>query len=175
MATSTIVPLEVYLRTTYRPDMEYVDGVLVERNVGERWHSRLETLLASLLEARETRGGFHVYTEQRIRVALPARYRIPDVCVMARPYVAEPVFTQPPHLVIEIASPDDRAADLLEKVDEYLSFGVAHIWIPDPYARRLQEASRDGLRDCPDLLVKTDLVGQVDFGELFRRLDEPSD
>jgi hypothetical protein len=30
-----VVALEEYLRTSYDPDVEFVDGVLVERNVGE--------------------------------------------------------------------------------------------------------------------------------------------
>ena len=41
MAALTIVPVEEYLRTTYEPDMEYVDGQLVERHVGEFRHSWL--------------------------------------------------------------------------------------------------------------------------------------
>src|ERR1017187_9349960 len=49
MATSTSVPVEEYLRTTYHPDMEYVDGELVERHVGEHTHSRLQTLTVGLL------------------------------------------------------------------------------------------------------------------------------
>jgi hypothetical protein len=39
MATSSAVPVEEYLRTTYHPDMEYLEGQLVERNVGEYFHS----------------------------------------------------------------------------------------------------------------------------------------
>ena len=35
-----------YLRTTYHPDREYVDGHLVERNVGERDRSLSPSLLA---------------------------------------------------------------------------------------------------------------------------------
>jgi len=31
---ATQVSLEEYLHTSYEPDMEYVDGVLVGRNVG---------------------------------------------------------------------------------------------------------------------------------------------
>jgi Uma2 family endonuclease len=173
MATSTSVAVEVYLRSSYDPDMEYVDGELVERNVGERQHSRLQALLVALLMAREAQGKFHVYAEQRVRVSARTTYRVPDVCLMALPYRAEPVFTQPPHLVIEIVSPDDRPGDMLAKVAEYLNFGVPHLWIPDPYRRRLQEADRDGLRDCPNMIVETDLAGRVDFGELFARLDEP--
>jgi len=175
MATSTSVALDIYLHTSYDPDMEYVDGALVERNVGERRHSRLQGLLVALLLSREAQGKFHVYPEQRVRVSAPATYRIPDVCVMALPYQAESVFTQPPHLVIEIVSPDDRPGDMLARVAEYLNFGVPHVWVPDPYRRRLQEGDRDGLRDRPNLVVETDLVGRVDFGELFARLDEPSE
>src|ERR1017187_1219782 len=175
MATTTIVPVEEYLRTSYDPDMEYVDGALVERNAGERRHSRLQGFLVSLLMAREAQGRFHVYPEQRVRVLAGATYRIPDVCVMALPYPAESVFTRPPHLVIEIVSADDRPGDMLAKVAEYLNVGVPHVWIPHPYRRRLQEADRDGLRDFPNLVVETDLVGRVDFGKLFAKLDEPSE
>lgn len=173
MATSISVPVEEYLRTNYDPDMDYVDGELVERHVGERKHSRLQGLLVALLMAREVQGSFHVYPEMRIRVSDRGRYRIPDVFVMPLPYQPEPVFTQPPHLVIEILSPDDRSGDVLERVADYLKFAVPHVWLPDPYRRKLQEADQDGIRDCLDLIVETDLVGRVDFGELFARLDEP--
>jgi hypothetical protein len=36
---SSLVSLEEYLRTSYDPDMEFVDGVLVERNVGDWLHA----------------------------------------------------------------------------------------------------------------------------------------
>ena len=35
MSVGTLVPLAEYLATAYDPDVEYVDGVLVERNVGD--------------------------------------------------------------------------------------------------------------------------------------------
>lgn len=174
MATTTIVPVEEYLHTTYHPDMEYVDGALLERHVGERKHSRLQLLIGSELAPRE-QGRFHTYTEQRLRVSPHPRYRIPDLCVMALPYPRESVFTHPPHLIIEILSPDDAPADMLEKIAEYLKFGVLHVWLPDPYRHRLQVADRDGLHDRPDLIVETELAGRLDFGELFGKLDEPSE
>jgi|SRR5579862_4199747 len=102
------------------------------------------------------------------------RYRIPDVCVMALPYHAEPVITDPPHLAIEIVSPEDETADLLTKVADYLRFGVSHIWIADPYKRTVQEAGLDGIRSCPDLSVETPLAGRVDFKEPFAQLDQPT-
>jgi len=42
MLTGTAIPVEEYLRTSYEPDMEYVDGQLVERSVGEHRHSRTQ-------------------------------------------------------------------------------------------------------------------------------------
>ena len=38
MAT-TLVSVEKYSHTSYEPEVEYVDGVLEERNVGEWWHA----------------------------------------------------------------------------------------------------------------------------------------
>jgi len=42
MDTTVLVTEEEYLSTSYEPDCEYEDGVLIERNVGERDHSWLQ-------------------------------------------------------------------------------------------------------------------------------------
>jgi hypothetical protein len=34
------------MQTSYRPDREYVDGELLERNVGKWEHGRIQSLLA---------------------------------------------------------------------------------------------------------------------------------
>ncbi len=45
MATSELMSVREYLSTPYRPDRDYVDGVVLEQNVGEggtrdcRWRS----------------------------------------------------------------------------------------------------------------------------------------
>ena len=39
MSLGTLVSLEEYLNTSYDPDVEYVDGELVERNVGDWLHA----------------------------------------------------------------------------------------------------------------------------------------
>ena len=46
MATSTLIPLAEYLKSSYRPDREYIDGELVERNRAEWEHSRIQAYLA---------------------------------------------------------------------------------------------------------------------------------
>jgi hypothetical protein len=35
MSTKTLVSVEEYFATSYRPDCDYVDGVIEERNLGE--------------------------------------------------------------------------------------------------------------------------------------------
>jgi len=42
MSSTTLVSVSEYLETSYRPDVDYVDGELLERNVGELDHSRLQ-------------------------------------------------------------------------------------------------------------------------------------
>ena len=39
MAASTVVPLSEYLRTSYRPDRDWIDGEVRERNMGELPHA----------------------------------------------------------------------------------------------------------------------------------------
>ena len=39
MATTTHVPVEVYLRSSYEPDAEYVDGTIEKRPIGEFDHA----------------------------------------------------------------------------------------------------------------------------------------
>jgi len=47
MATGTLISEEEYLRTTYEPDCEFEDGVLIERNVGTEKHSWLQGALTA--------------------------------------------------------------------------------------------------------------------------------
>jgi hypothetical protein len=39
MATTTHIPIEVYLRSSYEPDAEYVDGEIERRPAGEYDHA----------------------------------------------------------------------------------------------------------------------------------------
>jgi len=52
-SSTTLVSLDEYLATTYRPDRDYVDSEVVERNVGEWDHSRLQALLLKQLPPYE--------------------------------------------------------------------------------------------------------------------------
>lgn len=56
MATSTLIPVSEYLNTVYRPDCDYIDGELRERNVGERPHAQLQIILGRSFEIIEKNG-----------------------------------------------------------------------------------------------------------------------
>lgn len=43
----------------------------------------------------------------------------------------------PPELVVEILSPDDRWSEVMQKLAEYLAFGVDRVWIVDPRLRQV--------------------------------------
>ena len=173
MVAAIAIPVEEYLHTSYEPDMEYVNGQLVERNVGEYVHSLLQGLIVGELLNRRARG-FRAFTEQRVRISAEPRYRIPDICVKALPHRADPILEKP-DLVIEILSPDGRTAEVLRKIADYLQAGIPHIWIVDPYQRTVMEADARGFREAVGLTLETDLVGSVNFGVFFAELDKNPD
>jgi Uma2 family endonuclease len=171
MARSTAISVEEYLHTSYQPDCDYVDGELVERNVGELRHSFLQSILGAYLRGLGRTLGFRVATELRMRVG-PRRYRIPDITVMLRNQPSEPVPTRPPFLCIEIVSPDDRMSQIAERVKEYSGFGVPHIWVVDPITRTGYEYTKEGLREVRERLTTQSPEISVSLSELFAELDE---
>jgi len=151
---ATRVSVEEYLRTNYDPDRDYVDGVLEERNLGQRDHSRLQILLGiwfwQFCQVHQMRA----YSEQRLKIG-PAEYRIPDVCVMKGSYPAEQIFSEPPYICIEILSPEDRIGRLQERVNDYARMGVRNIWVIDPVERLAWTADSRGLQVAPDGVLVT--------------------
>ena len=174
MLTSALVSVEEYLNTSYDPDCDYVDGRVVERNLGELDHSSLQTEISFYFRSRREKWGVHAFVEQRVQVS-PTRFRIPDICVLTGAFPTEQIFRAPPFLAIEILSPDDEPGETLARVSDYLRSGTPAIWIVDPYKRKLFVADSGGIHESADLLAATELTGTVDFNELFRQLEEPAD
>ncbi len=170
MASGTLVSLGEYLETVYEPDCEYIDGELVDRNMGEPEHAGLQGLLISWLSQRRKQLGLHVFPECRVQVA-PRRYRIPDIAVTKQKARGR-VLTEPPFLCIEILSPDDRASRLEDKIDDYLRFGVAHIWVIDPRTRGAWSYTNEGKRQAATVLTTQDPLIEVTIADFFRELEE---
>jgi Uma2 family endonuclease len=171
MATATLISVEEYLATSYSPDVELIDGQLVERNLGEYDHANLQTALAAWIRNRRREWGVRVVVEQRIRVAAK-RYRIPDVCIISRDQPIEPVFTRPPLVCIEILSKDDTLRSLEDKVDDYIAVGVGNIWVLDPVKRRAYVCTKGCFKE-PEagILAIPGSPIQIPLKDLFADLD----
>ena len=167
MATRTLISVEEYLSTSYRPDCDYVDGEVVERNLGEWDHSRLQTRLLVYLASRYEKDGIIAVAEQRVQVK-KTRFRIPDVCVV----LGEPneqILTKPPFLCIEVLSPEDRMSRVRQRIADYLEMGVPYVWVLDPETKQAYTATpAEGLREVKSGVLKTENpVLEVPLSELF--------
>jgi Uma2 family endonuclease len=153
--TASVVPLHEYLAASYRPDCEYLDGELLERNVGEWDHSRLQMLLSRYLSNREKQWGIIVVPEQRVQVKA-TRFRVPDISVLSGPPPAGPILDEPPFLCIEILSRNDRVEEMQERIDDYLSFGVRYVWLIHPRTRRAFVYTSERVLEVKDGVLCTD-------------------
>jgi Uma2 family endonuclease len=168
--TETIVSLDEYLSTIYEADCEYVDGELLERNWGELEHSAMQSIILALFYNQRHQHGICVFPELRVQVA-PTRYRIPDITVTS----AKPrgkILREPPFLCIEVLSPEDRASRIEAKIDDYLAFGVRHVWIIDPRLKKGWSYSSEGKREAADILTTSDPVLTLPLKDVFDALSE---
>jgi Uma2 family endonuclease len=171
MKAATLVPVEEYLRTMYRPDCDYVDGEVQERNVGEHDHSDLQSEIVHYFRTRRKQWKLHAVVEQRVQVA-ERRFRIPDVCVVAAGGPHPPIFREPPLICIEILSKKDTAARTQERIDDYLKFGVPNVWVINPRNRRAWVYTVEGSREVKDGWLRTDNPAiVVDLAEIFEGLE----
>jgi len=175
MATQPIeephVTVEEYLLTSYEPDCDYVDGRIEERNAGEYDHGYLQALLTTLFTNNRKLWGVRTVIEVRTQVS-KSRFRIPDLSVMLEIAPRDPIIKNPPLIAIEILSPEDRLNRLQVRVDDYLKFGVEHIWVIDPESRIAYTADRFGFHSVQDgeLTVPGTPI-RVVLSELFAELD----
>ena len=51
--TRSLLSLDEYLRASYHPDADFIDGQIEERHLGEYEHARLQYILASLFARKE--------------------------------------------------------------------------------------------------------------------------
>ena len=172
--TAAFVSLDEYLNTSYEPDMEFVDGVLVERNVGTPKHGRLQIIVGSYFEKYRKSHRIYAFGDTRLRVAV-GRHRIPDLLVLEPPFQEGKTITDVPVITIEIKSPGDSFDDIVDKCFEYEALGVRNILGVDPDKRRAWLFEQNNLRlltgnSVPLNLSQTTL--DFPFAEMFAELDE---
>ena len=84
MAIGTLISVEEYLSTVYEPECEYVEGEVVDRNVGELDHSALQMMVAAILYNQRREMRIHVFPEVRVQTGA-RRFRVPDITVLTQP------------------------------------------------------------------------------------------
>ena len=137
MGAKTALSVEQYLATSF-PDLdkEYRDGELVERSLPDNFHSSTQASLVAFFAALQKTRSVFVRPELRMKIR-SGLYVIPDVAVF-HPAMPEGRYPDtPPLIAIEILSADDKLTEVREKLEVYRNWGVRHVWLVDPYLKRI--------------------------------------
>jgi Uma2 family endonuclease len=147
---------------------ELVEGRLIPMSPVSFEHGRVVLrigfLLARYLEDRPVGA---VVAEVGFTLARnPDTVRAPDIAFIRTDRVpardARGFFEGPPDVAIEVLSPDDREAEIREKVAEYLARGAPLVVVIDPEDRIVTTFQPNGpqviLRKADDLLDLSDVI-----------------
>jgi Uma2 family endonuclease len=175
MAASAVVPfvsVEEYLRSDPQPDMDYADGAMEERNLGELEHSSLQRYFDALFYQKRKEWQIDAYPELRVQVAT-GRFRVPDICVMPLHWKKTSIVREAPLLCLEIKSSEFTLKRERNRAQDYLAMGVREVWIFDPEKRvayvlrgETMTEQREGSLQLAGTAIELDLVA------LFAVLDE---
>jgi Uma2 family endonuclease len=154
--------VEEYLRSSFEPDAEYVDGEIEERAAGEFDHSIWQKAIVFWFEQQARTGQVRVCPELRVRVAQDC-FLVPDVTLLDRNRPIEQIITHPPVAVFEILSPADTLKRVMAKCGKYEQMSIRTILVIDPdgpkyrYAGGRLEPLEARAFDLPGCLCRFDL------------------
>ena len=174
---------EIVLPET-KPETEWVRGRALQKVSPQRDHSLLQReLTIQLAFWAKDRG--EVGPEWRFRVAPPGAVRrplVPDIAYISnerlRALSDEELQVPPlaPDVAVEILSPDDRRADVDDKVRTYLQAGSALVMLVDPKRRLVEfhDPRKTGYADETGAIEHSALPGfRYPVRELFGVLKRP--
>jgi Uma2 family endonuclease len=172
MATATPLPISIreYLHTSYRPDCDFVDGVIEERNLGELDHAELQGAFLLYFDRHKHEWGVRAVIEIRIRTS-SNHVRIADVAVISANAPREQVIQTPPVAVIEILSPEDRVPRYAERLADYRSMGIKNIWVVDPATRKGFDCSTGDWIETTHFAVVGSPI-HIDLAAFFAAIDK---
>src|SRR5438552_13515888 len=172
MASTTLVSVSEYLRSSYRPDCDFVEGKLEERNVGEHDHAALQAALILWFGQHQEEWNIEVLPEQRIQIS-PTRFRVPDICLVSLDQPVEQILTKPPLACIEILSPEDTLRRMQDRIEDYRQFGVESIWILDPATQLGYDCRPSGWLNATEFEISNTLI-RLSLPQIFARMRRSS-
>ena len=168
LASTTLTSVKDYLKTSYRPDCELVEGRVEERNGREHDHAALQAAPIIWFGQHQREWNIQVLPEQRIQIS-PSRFRVPDLCLVSLEQPVEQILTRPPLACIEIPCPEDTLRKMQERISDYQQFGVENVWILDPATKRGYDGRPEGWLDAKEFAVSNTPIHVV-LPDIFSRM-----
>jgi Uma2 family endonuclease len=170
MATSHLISIEEYLSSDYEPDVDYVDGHIEERNVGETDHSKLQGQLYFLLRLSAEKWHLLALPEARVQVA-PTRFRVPDVCVVRVEDADNPIINQAPLLCLEVLSPGQSLSAVRKRAQDFFNMGVPEVWVFEPSTQTVYVCLPDSMIERKDGVLRLEGTPvELSLAEVFKAL-----
>ncbi len=147
---------------------ELLRGELVMMSPAGSEHGMIALRIGRLLlDYVERRGlGVVLGAETGFKIASdPDTVRAPDAAFIRAERIGDKLprgfFPGPPDLAVEVLSPNDRAEDVFEKVQNWLDAGCAAVWVVDPKAQTVtvyDSARKAAILQSSDSLDGGDLL-----------------
>ena len=170
MKPATLVSVDEYLSTSYRPDCDFLEGVVLERNTGEYDHARVQAKFVAIFDRNEQQWKVRTVVEQRVQVTRE-RFRIPDVCLLRGDAPVEQIIRHALLLCVEVLSKDDRMSAMQDRIDDYFAMGVACVWTVDPQSRKGRIHTSDRSWEPKDGILRVEATDiAVPLADLFAGL-----
>jgi Uma2 family endonuclease len=96
----------------------------------------------------------------------------PDISVLSRDQPMEPIVRVPPIICCEVLSRSDMMRSLRDRANDYLKFGVKHVWAFDPVLREAFVCDAKGFHapDKQELIVPKTAI-YLPLQQIFAELD----
>jgi Uma2 family endonuclease len=167
----TLISINEYLRTSYKPDVHFANGEIEERSVGKYDHGKIQGWIFQIFNLNSRLWNTDVTVEQRIQID-SSNVRVADVAIMRIDAPREEVITVPPLICVEVLSPDDRIYRAKFVLADYLNMGVQNIWLIDPLRRAAYTFDAKGLHEAdPTNLTVPNSEIRLDLTEAFAAID----
>jgi Uma2 family endonuclease len=187
-AGPVITPEDLHRMPDHGKGYELVDGQLKELSVSAKSSRVGAGIVRRLWDHSESRqpgwvfqsdASFQCFADDRTRVRRSDAAFIALDRFTTQQYEAEGHISVCPDLVIEVISPNDLAAEVNRKTEEWLAAGAKLVWVIDPDAKLVFCHRADGVtirREADTLTADPVLPGfSCPVADLFRLPAAPSD